>query len=161
TALLAPSGYSIGSSKDIAGFTYTAEVCPAVAGRTKGLYHPGGAVARVSRRRRRADGRSAGGVYNGGKATGFSRRGKRGNRAEVRRTRRTEGGAAVWMITIGFGAALTVQGVVGYLLAEAQSQFGLTGTKGLTALIPSLFGVVLIVCGVLARRENLRKHAMH
>ena len=67
----------------------------------------------------------------------------------------------MWMITIGFGAALTVQGVVGYLLAEAQSQYGLTGTKGLTALIPSLFGVVLIVCGVLARRENLRKHAMH
>ena len=67
----------------------------------------------------------------------------------------------MWMITIGFGAALTVQGLVGYLLAEAQSQYGLTGTKGLTALIPSLFGVVLIVCGVLARRENLRKHAMH
>jgi hypothetical protein len=65
------------------------------------------------------------------------------------------------MITIAFGAALTIQGLVGYLLAEAQAQFGLTGTKGLTALIPSLFGVVLMVCGVLARREHLRKHVMH
>src|SRR5262249_36893497 len=51
-ALLAPSGYSIGSSKEFAGFTYTAEVCPAVAGRTKGLYHLNGAVARAARGRR-------------------------------------------------------------------------------------------------------------
>src|SRR5262249_41894181 len=74
-ALLAPSGYSIGSSKEFAGFTYTAEVCPAVAGRTKGLYHLNGAVARAARGRRGVGGRRAGGVYNEAKRRAFPARG--------------------------------------------------------------------------------------
>ena len=35
------------------------------------------------------------------------------------------------------------------------------GHRSLTALIPAGFGLVLIVLGALARREALRKHAMH
>ncbi len=31
----------------------------------------------------------------------------------------------------------------------------------MTALIPSAFGVLICLCGVLALKENLRKHAMH
>lgn len=54
--------------------------------------------------------------------------------------------------TIVFGVLLTLLGLGGYVL---------TGAASLTALIPALFGVVLIVLGVVARAEHLRKHAMH
>lgn len=37
-----------------------------------------------------------------------------------------------------------------------------TGRESLTALIPSLFGTILVVCGVLAMvKPSVRKHAMH
>jgi hypothetical protein len=55
-------------------------------------------------------------------------------------------------VTIGFGLALSALGVAGYAVSSGAS---------LTALIPLAFGLLLIVCGALARREALRKHAMH
>ena len=54
--------------------------------------------------------------------------------------------------TIVFGILLTLLGLVGYFL---------TGTSSLTALIPALFGLLLLVLGFLARSESMRKHAMH
>jgi hypothetical protein len=55
-------------------------------------------------------------------------------------------------VTMGFGLALAALGVAGYLG---------TGRTSLTALIPLAFGLLLLACGALARREPLRKHAMH
>lgn len=55
-------------------------------------------------------------------------------------------------VTIAFGVALSVLGVAGY--------FG-TGRTSATALIPLVFGIMLVVCGVLARQAERRKHAMH
>ena len=51
-----------------------------------------------------------------------------------------------------FGAILTLLGFGGYLL---------TGTSSVTALIPAIFGLLLLVLGFLARSEPMRKHAMH
>ena len=31
----------------------------------------------------------------------------------------------------------------------------------MTALIPGIFGVVMVICGLLARKENIRKHLMY
>ncbi|HEY5880244.1 MAG TPA: hypothetical protein VIU11_15155 [Nakamurella sp.] len=55
-------------------------------------------------------------------------------------------------ITLATGAVLTVLGIAGYAL---------TGAASLTALIPSLVGVLILICGVLARQEKLRRHAIH
>lgn len=55
-------------------------------------------------------------------------------------------------ITLAVGAVLTLLGVAGYAL---------TGAASLTALIPSLVGVLILACGALARREKLRRHAIH
>jgi hypothetical protein len=55
-------------------------------------------------------------------------------------------------VTIGFGLALAALGLGGYFA---------TGRASLTALIPLAFGLLLLVCGALARQESLRKHAMH
>jgi hypothetical protein len=55
-------------------------------------------------------------------------------------------------ITILFGLLLTLLGLAGYFL---------TGTSSFTALIPAIFGLPLMVLGVLARNESARKHAMH
>jgi hypothetical protein len=55
-------------------------------------------------------------------------------------------------VTMGFGLALAALGVGGYFA---------TGRASLTALIPLAFGLLLLVCGALARREQWRKHAMH
>lgn len=87
-----------------------------------------------------------------------------------------------------FGAALTVLGIFGYLGgAPTEDVAGKTlttsanGTEGKpvdasssagsdaetkkgvspTALIPSLFGVLLLICGTLGLDEKMRKHAMH
>lgn len=54
--------------------------------------------------------------------------------------------------TIGFGVALIALGVVGYVGTEAVS---------ITALIPAVFGAVLVVLGWVALNERSRKHAMH
>ncbi len=54
--------------------------------------------------------------------------------------------------TVVFGVLLMLLGVGGYFL---------TGTSSFTALIPAIFGLLLIVLGALARSESIRKHAMH
>ena len=53
---------------------------------------------------------------------------------------------------IGYGIALIALGFVGYFA---------TGKASMTALIPSAFGLLICLCGALALKENLRKHAMH
>jgi hypothetical protein len=56
--------------------------------------------------------------------------------------------------TIICGAILVVDGLVGYLQQE-------TGKESPTALIPAGFGGVFLLCGLLAFKDNLRKHVMH
>lgn len=55
-----------------------------------------------------------------------------------------------WTFTIGGLVAAT--GIVAYLA---------TGASSLTALIPTLLGVLLLVCAFIARKESARKHAIH
>ncbi len=54
--------------------------------------------------------------------------------------------------TILFGVLLTLLGLAGYVL---------TGASSPTALIPAIFGLLLLALGLLARSEPMRKHAMH
>ena len=54
--------------------------------------------------------------------------------------------------TILFGVLLTLLGLAGYVL---------TGASSPTALIPAIFGLLLLMLGALARSEPIRKHAMH
>jgi hypothetical protein len=54
--------------------------------------------------------------------------------------------------TIGFAVALILLGLLGYVG---------TGAESPTALIPAIFGVVLLVLGMLARSPQRRKLAMH
>lgn len=51
-----------------------------------------------------------------------------------------------------FGLILIVLGIASYVL---------TGRASVTALIPALFGAILVVCALVARNENARRHAMH
>lgn len=51
-----------------------------------------------------------------------------------------------------FGVILIVLGIASYTL---------TGRTSVTALIPALFGAMLVVCALVARNESARKHAMH
>jgi len=51
-----------------------------------------------------------------------------------------------------FGLILIVLGVASYML---------TGRSSVTALIPAIFGAVLVICALIARNESARKHAMH
>jgi hypothetical protein len=51
-----------------------------------------------------------------------------------------------------FGLLLIALGLGGY--------FG-TGTESSTALIPTWFGLALLLLGLVGLKENLRKHAMH
>jgi hypothetical protein len=55
-------------------------------------------------------------------------------------------------IAVAFGALLMVLGIAGY--------FG-SNMVSLTALIPTAFGLVLLIMGVIARDPGKRKHAMH
>ena len=57
-------------------------------------------------------------------------------------------------ITIGFGAVLCAIGLFGYFGSALEN-------RSPTAFIPAVFGVLLIICGLLAHKANLRKHAMH
>lgn len=57
--------------------------------------------------------------------------------------------------TIICGLILVVIGLIGY---TNQPQ---GGNVSWTALIPSIFGGVIILCGLLAFKEGLRKHVMH
>ena len=51
-----------------------------------------------------------------------------------------------------FGLLLIVLGIASFML---------TGRTSWTALIPAIFGAVLVVCALIARNEAARKHAMH
>jgi len=51
------------------------------------------------------------------------------------------------------GVLLIVIGSIGYASQE--------GKASPTALIPAVFGIILGICGLLALKESLRKHAMH
>ena len=53
---------------------------------------------------------------------------------------------------ISFGLALVLVGLYGYFGYE---------TRSITALIPAVVGIVLIVAGLAARAEENRKNAMH
>jgi hypothetical protein len=55
-------------------------------------------------------------------------------------------------ITVGFSLAYIAIGLAGFFL---------TGAVHKTALIPAAIGVVLLVLGLLAGKENLRMHLMH
>lgn len=60
-------------------------------------------------------------------------------------------------VTIGFGLFLILVGLVGYFVVG----YFHPDKQSLTALIPAGFGVLLVILGVLARKDNLRKHVMH
>jgi hypothetical protein len=62
-----------------------------------------------------------------------------------------QGETTVPRISISTGFFLIVLGLVGYFPDQAS----------LTALIPAIIGVLLIILGGLATQENMRKHAMH
>lgn len=55
-------------------------------------------------------------------------------------------------ITLIFAAGLIALGVGSWVAA---------GQSSVTALIPAFFGIGLVVAGLLALRDSLRKHAMH
>ncbi len=55
-------------------------------------------------------------------------------------------------ITLAFGAALIVLGVLSFVL---------TGSQHYTALIPAVFGIVFGVCGTIALNPKYRMHTMH
>ena len=55
-------------------------------------------------------------------------------------------------ITILLGLVLIALGLGGY--------FG-TGTSSVTALIPAFFGAPILILGILALKDSMRKHAMH
>ncbi len=55
-------------------------------------------------------------------------------------------------ITFWTGIALIVLGVFGFLI---------TGSQSFTALIPTIFGLLVLLCAMIARNENRRKIAMH
>lgn len=59
--------------------------------------------------------------------------------------------------TIICGALLVLVGIVSYGTATP----GDDGKVSPTALIPAFFGAALIVCGLLAFVDSLRKHVMH
>jgi hypothetical protein len=56
------------------------------------------------------------------------------------------------VVTLVVGAALTLAGIAGYAVSGAAS---------ITALIPSAVGVLLLICGLLARQQKLHRHAIH
>lgn len=56
------------------------------------------------------------------------------------------------VITIIYSTLLIILGVAGYVITEMVS---------VTALIPAFFGIVFLICGLLALKESLLKHAMH
>ncbi len=55
-------------------------------------------------------------------------------------------------VTIGYAVLLIAMGIGFY--------FG-TGAVSKTALIPTFFGLPILLCGILALKDAYRKHAMH
>ena len=58
-------------------------------------------------------------------------------------------------IAIFFGVVLSILGVALYSASDLEAE------KRWTALIPTGVGIILIICGLIARNEKARKHAMH
>lgn len=56
------------------------------------------------------------------------------------------------IVTVVVGIILDLVGIISYTITEASSW---------TALIPAIIGTVLVILGVVASRERLRKHAIH
>ncbi len=56
------------------------------------------------------------------------------------------------IVTIVAGSVLSALGIFGYVMTDSRS---------LTALIPLWFGMALELCGALALKPDLKKHAMH
>lgn len=56
------------------------------------------------------------------------------------------------ILTIAVGLVLSVAGVVAYVATDAAS---------MTALIPTFVGLLLLVAGLIARQDSLRRHAIH
>lgn len=56
------------------------------------------------------------------------------------------------LVALVIGILLALLGVISYALS---------GGVSLTALIPSAFGIIFIALGLAARKESVRKHAMH
>jgi len=54
--------------------------------------------------------------------------------------------------TIGLGIILITLGLVGFFA---------TGMQSVTALIPTFFGIVFLILGMIAHRESARKMTMH
>ena len=62
-------------------------------------------------------------------------------------------------ITLGFSLLLILQGLYSYF---GSPDYGVEGAKiSPTALIPAFFGVPMAICGLIAMKDSLRKHAMH
>ena len=58
--------------------------------------------------------------------------------------------------SIACGTLLILIGILGYINGV------MTGHASVTALIPAMFGIVLLLLGVFARKsEGMRKHLMH
>ena len=55
----------------------------------------------------------------------------------------------------------TTMTVGGFLTALGVGSWLATGQESPTALIPAVFGLLLLLLGTAARKESLRKHAMH
>ncbi len=76
-------------------------------------------------------------------------------------------------VTIIFGILLIGLGVIGYsgggpasapsdpATESAEESSSEKPKKSITALIPAFFGGALVLCGLLALKESLLKHAMH
>ena len=54
--------------------------------------------------------------------------------------------------TIGLGIFLIVLGLIAFFV---------TGMQSLTALIPTFFGIVFLILGIIGLKESARKMAMH
>lgn len=55
-------------------------------------------------------------------------------------------------LALVFGVILILQGIITYVIS---------GMESATALIPSGFGALLVISGILAKNPAKRKHAMH
>jgi hypothetical protein len=56
------------------------------------------------------------------------------------------------IVTLVVGGLLTLTGLIAYAASDAAS---------MTALIPSVVGVLILACGLLARRRSMHKRALH
>lgn len=54
--------------------------------------------------------------------------------------------------TIGLGILLIVLGLIGFFI---------TGMQSITALIPTFFGILFLILGLIARKESARRMVMH